>query len=236
MGNSYFRFKQFQVNQEKSGMKVCTDSCIFGAYIDPGKAQNIMDIGSGTGLLSLMLAQKSTAVIEAVEIETDAAKQSEENFKNSKWNDRLYVFNSSIQNFSAGATKKYDLIISNPPFFTNHLLSPNPKLNKAIHNTSLSFKELSECVASLLSQDGKFYVLLPAYEASVLEEIFRELNLFLQHRLEIKDKSEGKIIRVIDSYSSLPATSTTESFIIKNSEGQYTSEFSELLRPYYLFL
>jgi len=236
VGNSYFRFKQFQVNQEKAGMKVCTDSCIFGAYIDPGKAQNILDIGSGTGLLSLMLAQKSNAVIDAVEIESDAAIQSEENFKNSKWGDRLYIFKSSIQDFSLRAAKKYDLIVSNPPFFANHLLSPNPKLNKAIHSTTLSFKELSECVARLLSQDGKFYVLLPAYEASVLEETLKELKLFLQHRLEIKDKSEGKIIRVIDCYSSFPATSTNESFIIKDSEGQYTSEFSELLHPYYLFL
>ncbi|MCR6638684.1 MAG: methyltransferase [Sporocytophaga sp.] len=117
MGNSYFRFKQFQVNQEKTGMKVCTDSCIFGAYIDPGGAQTILDIGSGTGLLSLMMAQKTNAEINAVEIDDDASLQSEENFKNSKWSDRLYIFKSPIQEFSAAATKKYDLIISNPPFF-----------------------------------------------------------------------------------------------------------------------
>ncbi len=236
MGNSYFRFKQFQVNQEKTGMKVCTDSCIFGAYIDPGDAKNILDIGSGTGLLSLMLAQKSSAEIDAVEIDVDAALQSEENFKNSQWNNRLHIFSSSIQNFSASAMKKYDLIVSNPPFFTNHLLSPNPKLNKAIHNTTLSLTDLSESVASLLSFQGKFYVLLPPYEASLFEEILKEVKLFLQHRLEIKDKSEGKIIRVIDCYSSTPATASNKSFIIKNSEGQYTSEFSDLLRPYYLFL
>jgi tRNA1Val (adenine37-N6)-methyltransferase len=215
VGNSYFRFKQFQVNQEKTGMKVCTDSCIFGAYIDPGGAQTILDIGSGTGLLSL---------------------QSEENFKNSKWSDRLYIFKSSIQEFSATATKKYDLIISNPPFFTNHLLSPNPKLNKAIHNTTLSLKELSECVANLLSPEGKFYVLLPLHEATVFEESLNGLKLFLQHRLKIKDKSEGKIIRVIDCYRRNPTTLSNESLTIKNSEGQYTSEFSDLLRPYYLFL
>ncbi|GAL83028.1 methyltransferase small [Sporocytophaga myxococcoides] len=217
-------------------MKVCTDSCIFGAYIDPEGAQTILDIGSGTGLLSLMLAQKTNAEIDAVEIDADAVLQSEENFKNSPWNNRLHIFSSSIQNFSTEATKKYDLIISNPPFFINHLLSPNPKLNKAIHNTTLSLKELSECVSRLLSPEGKFYVLLPPYEASVFEESLKELKLFLQHRLEVKDKSEGKIIRVIDCYNNTPATSSHRSLIIKNSEGQYTTEFSELLRPYYLFL
>ncbi len=236
MGNTYFRFKQFQVNQEKAGMKVCTDSCIFGAYINTGEVQNILDIGSGTGLLSLMLAQKTTAEIDAVEIDADAALQSEENFRNSKWRERISLYRSSIQEFSAAATKKYDLIISNPPFFTNHLLSPNPKLNKAIHGTTLSLKELSECVDNLLSTEGKFYVLLPPYEATVFEESLNELNLYLQHRLEIKDKSEGKIIRVIDCYRRNPTTVSNESLTIKNSEGQYTSEFSDLLRPYYLFL
>ncbi len=217
-------------------MKVCTDSCIFGAYIAPEEAQSILDIGSGTGLLSLMLAQKTNSKIEAVEIDADAALQSEENFRNSQWSDRLYIFKSSIQEFSTGATKKYDLIISNPPFFSNHLLSPNPKLNKAIHSTTLSLKELSECVNNLLSTEGKFYVLLPPYEATVFEESLNELKLFLQHRLEIKDKSEGKIIRVIDCYRRNPTTVSNESLTIKNSEGQYTTEFSDLLRPYYLFL
>lgn len=217
-------------------MKVCTDSCIFGAYIDPGGAQTILDIGSGTGLLSLMMAQKTNAEINAVEIDDDASLQSEENFKNSKWSDRLYIFKSSIQEFSAAASKKYDLIISNPPFFTNHLLSPNPKLNKAIHNTTLSLKELSECVAHLLSPEGKFYVLLPLHEATVFEESLNGLKLFLQHRLEIKDKSEGKIIRVIDCYRRIPAIVSNKSLTIKNSEGLYTTEFSDLLRPYYLFL
>src|SRR5690606_4273394 len=101
--------------------------------------------------------------------------------------------------------------------FTNHLLSPNPKLNKALHSTTLSLKELSECVARLLAHEGRFYVLLPPYEATVFEESLNKLKLYLQHRLEIKDKSEGKIIRVIDCYSDSPATISNLSLIIKNS-------------------
>jgi tRNA1Val (adenine37-N6)-methyltransferase len=236
VGNSYFRFKQFQVNQEKAGMKVCTDSCLFGAYIAPDNAQNILDIGSGTGLLSLMVAQRSSAEIDAVELDPDAASQTEENFNNSPWKDRLRIYSTSIQDYCTTTSKSYDLILSNPPFFSNHLLSPNPKLNKALHNTTLSLSELSVCVAHLLSPEGRFYVLLPPYEGSLLEEHLNTSKLFLNHRLEVKDKSEGKIIRVIDCYSRKPEGATKKLLTIKNTDGQYTPEFSDLLRPYYLFL
>jgi tRNA1Val (adenine37-N6)-methyltransferase len=173
-----FQFKQFTIHQDQCAMKVSTDACILGAWVDVAQAENILDIGAGTGLLSLMMAQRSTACIDAVELDTPAFEQAKSNIAESNWGDRVEVFLGKIQDFSSD--KKYDYIVSNPPFYQNHLKSEKVQKNQAHHTETLSFEELLDSVLRLRTTSGKFAVLLPAYEAKVLEDLAVSKGFFLK--------------------------------------------------------
>lgn len=166
MPNHYFEFKEFRVEQDQCAMKVCTDACLFGAWtaaiinefeIAP---TNILDIGAGTGLLSLMLAQACSAQIDAIEMETGAATQAAANCKASPWKDRINVIPLALQAFKKNEPL-YDFIISNPPFYEQDLKSPNSNKNLAHHSEALTLKELIASIKQLLTQNGYFAVLLP---------------------------------------------------------------------------
>ncbi|HRH61625.1 MAG TPA: methyltransferase, partial [Chitinophagaceae bacterium] len=192
MSNNYFRFKQFTIHQDKCAMKVCTDACLFGSLITQFLISNhnllhVLDIGAGTGLLSLMYAQKnSAAIIHAVEIDEGAAQQAIENFTVSPWKERLELHNTSIQQFSNTVIQQYNLIISNPPFFENDLKSGNHKRNLALHSSELSFEELLEAISKLLAADGVFAVLVPYHRADEMLELAAAKNLFLMHHINVK--------------------------------------------------
>ena len=162
MANSFFEFKQFTVHQEDCAFKVTTDACILGAYPEIPEPEKICDIGTGTGILSLMMAQKfSGAIIDAIEIDPLSAKQAGENFKSSPWDNRITVFNDSIQHFARQNKIKYDMVICNPPYFEDHLRSKDHRKNLARHNYKLSLSELAEYVKDLLTDMGYFYAILP---------------------------------------------------------------------------
>ena len=235
MSNDYFQFKKFRIEQSKSAMKVCTDACILGAFTNPGKAKRILDIGTGTGLLSLMLAQKSPAMIDAVEIEQNAFEQARENIFESSWKAQITVHHTSIQAFFKDHAS-YDLIISNPPFFKNQLKSPTLSKNIALHNEALSFEELMQAVARLLKQDGKFYVLLPAYESELLIKEGLPYQLHLNKKLNIKDRKKSALLRIISIFSFTESPIEELELIIKNEQGEYTEDFVKLLKEYYLHL
>ncbi len=235
MANTYFQFKKFKVEQENAAMKVCTDSCIFGALIKPQDFKNILDIGTGTGLLSLMLAQRSEALIDAVEIDKEAADQAKQNVKNSPWADKITVYAQSIQEFSASGEKKYDLIISNPPFYSNSLKSEDEKINTAHHSTSLSIDDLMGAVVKLLLPQGLFIVLLPPYEAELLREEAIAYNLFTSSIVKIKDNEKAKVLREITVFSYGLNVPSVAEFVIKKDD-QYSAEFVNLLKEYYLNL
>ena len=127
MPNDYFKFKQFTIHQDKCAMKVGTDGVLLGAWAECANAKGILDIGTGTGLIALMIAQRSNAKIDAVEIDETASKQAKENIKKSLWNDRIEILNISFQDFSKSTNEKYDLIVSNPPYFQNSLYAPDEK-------------------------------------------------------------------------------------------------------------
>ena len=233
MSNSFFQFKQFTVQQEKCAMKVSTDACLLGALVDENLSpKNILDIGSGTGLLSLMMAQKfSAAKIDAVEIEENAFEQTQENFFNSLWKDRLKVHYSSIQNFAKeNQHKKFDLIISNPPFFENDLLSPNKNVNTAKHSTELSLSELIDCSFELLNEDGVIYLLLP----------LRRKEEIINHCIKIiylHDKPESLAKRcVYVLQKNISAKIEDEKLVLKNENGEYSEAFKKLMQPFYLKL
>lgn len=241
MPENYFRFKEFTIHQEKCSMKVCTDACLFGAFVantlsnERYKILNCLDIGAGTGLLSLMYAQKNPeAVIDAVEIEENAYNQAKENFTRSKWNDRLNIFYSNAKNFVPG--KKYDLIISNPPFYENELSSHNINKNIAKHDGGLLLQDLLSIIRILLCDNGCFAVLLPFHRIEYFENLAGKNNFFLQEKVLIRQTPAHNFFRGILNFSNTRSATNITELIIKNEDGNYTEKFTGLLKDYYLKL
>lgn len=236
MPNTYFQFKQFRIEQGNCAMKVCTDSCLFGAYIDVQKASHILDIGAGTGLLSLMAAQQSDAVIDAVEINQEAAEQARENFRNSGWSNRLNLYPTSLQEFAKYNTQTYDIIFSNPPFFLASLKSGITAKDTAKHTGELMFEDIIAFVKDHLAANGKLYLLLPPREAKHFAELAKAYDLYLQETLAVYTYTGGQCIRHIQTYSFDPvATQVLKNIDIREADKvTYTSEFSMLLKDYYL--
>ena len=236
MSNHYFQFKEFTVEQNKCGMKVCTDACILGAYANAKNTRNILDIGAGTGLLSLMLAQRFEAIINAVEIDKNAYLQARENIKNSPWKKQIAVHHSSIQNYTADTKEQFGFIISNPPFYQNHLQENTPSKNTAHHTVSLSQTDLLSCVDKLLTDDGKFVVLLPIVQSEQLEQQAKNHQLFTSEKLLIRDREASKNIKIIATYQRKKTNPITNELIIKKADGSYSTDFVALLKDYYLYL
>lgn len=239
MPNDYFKLKQFTVNQGNCAMKVCTDACLFGAWVASTinnkkfNPENILDIGAGTGLLSLMLAQKTTALISAIEIDEAAAIQTRQNFQASPWNDRLKIYNQSIQSFNA--LHKFDLVISNPPFYNNALQSADEKRNLALHTTSLSYHDLISSANNLLSENGLFAVLLPFSNAAAFIELADKLHIYLINRTNVKQTTAHSFFRSMMLFSKKQQPLQTNEISIKENNN-YTADFVELLKVYYLYL
>src|SRR4051812_37120730 len=161
MSDSTFRFRQFTVHQDKCAMKVGTDAVLLGSWIRPGLSRYILDIGTGTGLLALMIAQKSFAGIDAIDIDQGAFFQATENVRISPWYSRIYIYHQSFQNFSKTTTKQYDLVVTNPPYFHD---ASKPSIESRIHarhDDQLTFLELANGVKKVISPEGKFYLILP---------------------------------------------------------------------------
>lgn len=241
MSNSYFQFKQFTVNQEKSAMKVCTDACVFGAYISLKEKDfaddktNILDIGTGTGLLSLMIAQKVKGSIEAVEIDNTAFEQARENFIKSAWSARLTVSHADVTKFAF--QKKYDIIVSNPPFFEKSLKSSDYQKNLAKHATFLSYAELASVVLGNLANKGKFYVLLPYKKFDLFQKTAIGNKLYLLQKVNIRQSEHAGYFRTAGIFSNVTEQSAIEeSITIKDQMNSYTEDFIQLLKDYYLYL
>jgi len=240
MPNGYFQFKQFLIKQAQCAMKVCTDACLFGAWVANSlqfAAQSFLDIGTGTGLLALMFAQKnSDAVIDAVEIDEAAAQQAKENFDNSPWEERLNVYHTSIRQFINSTQNKYDVIICNPPFFENDLKSENKQRNLALHSDALSLEELISVVDELLKEEGNFFCLLPYHRTKYFEELLLKYKLCVKEKVFIKQTPKHNYFRTIFFVNRLAAAPAESEIIIMNEKSEYTKEFREKLRDYYLRL
>lgn len=240
MANTYFQFKQFRITQQYSAMKVTTDGCLFGAWVAEKvsllKPMRILDIGTGTGLLSLMLAQKEERIlIEAVEIDNLAAAEAKDNFTNSPWKDRLNVIESDIKEFSLGEDKRYDFIVSNPPFFDNDLKSNSSKRNLAMHSQLLSLEELLAAIKRLLNDNGSFTILLPCHRTESFERMALEEGFYLKEKVLVKQTPLHSPFRSMLLFTKSSKETVEKEISIKESDN-YTSAFSSLLKDYYLYL
>src|ERR1700750_3284597 len=186
MSNSYFRFKQFTVQQDKSSMKVCTDSCILGAWTAKrlNSAKRILDIGSGTGLLSLMLAQKSASLIDSIELDPGSGAQAKENISASPWSASIRLLEGNVLHYPL--PPDYDFIISNPPFFESDLRSPAETKNKAKHNETLTLDELIVVFRKHLNAEGAASILLPWRRTDYFEKMAVENGFFLLKKLIVR--------------------------------------------------
>ena len=235
MANSYFEFKKFRINQDKSAFKVTTDSCILGAYVSDTNAESICDIGTGSGILALMLAQRfQDSRIDAVEIDELSAIQARDNIKASPWPDRIDVFNESIQEFSISKAKKYDLIVCNPPFYEDHLKSRNRQNNITRHNYMFSIKELAGSINTLLQDHGIFYTIMPPFSFNRLQEELDVYDIRLIDKLSIHSSIKKPLYRNIGGFSRKTDEIKTNTLVISDDQGEYSEDYRKLLKDYYL--
>ena len=219
-------------------MKVCTDSCLFGAWIADKLEQNqidavnLLDIGAGTGLLSLMIAQKKKLNIDALEIDEDSFDQTNLNFIASPWQEQLKVFHEDFKNWNNPI--KYELIISNPPFYENDLKAAQQNKNVAKHNDGLTFEELIRSVKVNLATNGKFAVLLPYHRVVFFKLLASGEGLFLEEELLVNQTPKHNWFRGILLFGQSAAKPVVNQLTIKNREGKYTKEFDALLKEFYL--
>ncbi len=231
-----FKFKEFNIQQDKTAMKIGTDGVLLGAWASiDNNPYSILDIGTGTGLLALQLAQRSNAgLIDAIEINNNAFVQAVNNFEQSKWNDRLFCYHTSLANFVNEINDKYDLIISNPPFYTKHYKSLNKNRNQARSTDSLSFKELLFAVSILLNDKGTFNVIIPYKEKIKFINIANSFKLFPNKICNVKGNINSKIKRSLIEFSFDNTKPIKTTLIIEIKRHNYTKEYSTLIKDFYL--
>ena len=231
-----FSFKQFSVNQERCAMKIGTDGVLLGAWTPLINNPNaILDIGAGTGILSLMLAQRSNAAqIDAIEIDEDAYEQCVENFEASPWGDTLFCFHAGLDEFVDDPEDQYDLIISNPPFYTDTFKSENLQRDVARFEDALPFEELIEAAALLLSENGIFSVIIPYKEEGRFVSMCKELDLFPLKITRVKGTPTSDIKRSLLAFTRIAQTPLIDELVIETARHQYTSEYIELTKDFYL--
>lgn len=237
MSSSEFRFKQFAVGQSRSAMKVGTDGVLLGAWFDAGAGPvSILDVGCGTGLISLMAAQRnSSAIVDAIDIDGNSCADAQFNAGLSPWPGRIRVMNLSLQEHSMNYGGKYGRIVSNPPYFVDSLKSPDGGRTAARHTVSLSFDELAAGVARLLAPDGLFAVILPLAEAERFSISAAHCGLNPCRVLRVRTSPAGKVKRVMTEYSFGVADITQQELTVETGEaGIFTTEYRELTKDFYL--
>jgi len=234
MPNPYFSFKQFTVWHDKCAMKVGTDGVLLGAWTDVSNANSVLDIGTGTGLVALMIAQRCNADIFAIEIDNNAVIQATDNKNRSPWSERISIIQGDFKTFESNT--KFDVIVSNPPYFSNSLLPPDIKRSTARHTNELSYYELIEGAAELLSPRGKFSLIIPADVIDKIIEIAANFDLYPIRQTNILPKQDSSPKRVLISFSNKKDAifAKPNDLIIELARHQYTPEYIDLTKEYYL--
>ena len=237
--NKPFKFKEFTIHQHKTAMKVGTDGVLLGAWCSVDNfPDTILDIGAGSGVISLMIAQRSDAMtIDAVEVDENAYEQTVENFENSDWADRLYCYNASFQEFAEEISEEeetYDLVISNPPFYTDDFKTENDARNKARFTSSLSFEDLMLGVAKILSENGAFTTIIPYKEEVNFINLAKVNNLFLNRVCRVQGNETSEIKRSLLTFSFQQKEIEKTHLIIETERHKYTEDYINLVKDFYL--
>ncbi len=232
-----FRFKQFSVQQDKCAMKIGTDAVLLGAWcpID-NNPFSILDVGAGTGILSLMLAQRSNAEqIDAIEIDEEAYEQCVENFENSPWSDRLFCFHAGLDEFVDDPEDEYDIIISNPPFYSEDFKTKNSQRDLARFQDALPFEELIEAADLLLSENGIFAVIIPFKEEERFLNLCAEVELYPVKATHIRGSHKTPIVRTLLAFKRYElSVLLADELVIETSRHQYTDDYINLTKEFYL--
>lgn len=235
MANNYFQFKQFLIEQDNCAMKVGTDSVLLAALTSVNNVKNALDIGTGTGILALMLVQKNPAIqFDTIEIDELAFLQASKNFSTSKFSNQIKPHLKALQQFVAN--KQYDLIITNPPYFiskSNYSIADLQRA-KARHDNDLTFEELIDCVQKMMSQQGVFKLILPNNEGVIFKKLALQKGLFCSESIFIKPKISKSSNRVIMSFINQNVAETETAFIIYNEDNTQTEGYKNLTSEYYL--
>ncbi len=232
-----FQFKQFSVHQEQSAMKIGTDGVLLGAWtpID-NNPKSILDIGTGTGIIALMLAQRSNAEqIDALEIDEKAYEQATDNFENSVWSDRLFCFHASLDEFIDEPEQEYDLIVCNPPFYSEDYKTSDAQRNIARFQDAMPFEDLVEAADLLLSENGIFAVIIPYKEEQNFIDLCAEMELFPIKITRVKGSPTTPIVRSLLAFRRFEMSVLTfDELVIEINRHEYTNEYIELTKDFYL--
>jgi tRNA1Val (adenine37-N6)-methyltransferase len=236
MNSKPFQFKQFTIRQDKTAMKVGTDGVLLGAWVDLGhNPESILDIGTGTGLIALQLAQRSNCqIIDALEIEPNAFEQAVENFENSNWGDRLFCYHASIDDFANEIDDTYDLIISNPPFYNSTYKELEQKRALARHTKSLTFERLLNLTSKLLSKKGTCAFIIPSQEESEFLELAAGNNLFPLRITRVKGNIKTNFKRTLLQLGHAKSSPKTNELAIEIERHVYTVDYKNLVEDFYL--
>ena len=236
MSNPFFQFKQFTIRHDKCAMKVGTDGVLLGAWAGTESCSRILDVGTGTGLIALMLAQRSKAVVDAIDIDADACLQAQENAESSLFAGRINVFHSDLGDFAQASTHLYDLIVSNPPYFVDSLKCPNLQRNTARHTDTLTLEDLLQYSRKLLAPQGRIALILPYDQKDRLTDCIQTQNLFLSKEVSVIPVPDTQPKRLLAELTSEPPTSPTFYYqlTIEITKHQYTDEYINLTKDFYL--
>lgn len=237
MPNPYFKFKQFTVYHDQCAMKVGTDGVLLGAWTEVDSASTALDIGTGTGLISLMLAQRNEDInIDAIDIDHDAIGQATENVNHSPFNSQIRCHNLSLQDFVKLKNNKYDLVVSNPPFFNQSLKSPKQNRTLARHTDSLFIEELIELSSSLLKEKGRLSLIYPYENKDQILSLARTDDLFPSRITEVLPTPTSSPKRILIELSREELSFETKQLVVELERHKYSPDFIELVKDYYLKL
>ncbi len=232
-----FHMRHFSLHHHRSTMKVGTDAVILGAWVDLTGLEKILDVGTGCGILAMMLAQRSNAQIDALDIDLPSVREASENFAASQWRDKMNAYHADYVSFPNIITHKYDLIVSNPPFFTSVFKTTRPRRNLARHTDTLSFETMVATSAALLTENGCLAVVLPDTEAPRFLDICTLAGLNLKEQLNVVPV-EGRLPNRLNMVfaKQKPKEIISKQFTIRYADGNFTEEYKDLLRDFYLGL
>lgn len=229
-----FHFKAFSLHHHRSTMKVGTDAVLLGIWTDLTSVKSALDVGTGCGILSLLLACRTSLSVDAVEMDADSFEEAKQNFLESPYSDCLQIFHADFNDFVPPEGKRYDLIISNPPFFVNDLQSKNPKKSMARHTQSLTYERLLTGSLELLNPEGKISVVLPYRESRLFLSLAKSAGFFVEKQMLIFPMLGKEPNRINILLGRQPVEEQTEKFMIRDENGKFTSQYVDFVKDYYV--